>query len=222
MAGKVGTISKRWSSAQEGLLESLIRSGKTARAISLEMGLNRNQVAGKVKRMRERTGDDSLRVGLSEGRIGHYGEEWVKFRNPESNPKLERLYAWRAANPRRKPSSNGGLVTSIKATVADMARRAKDDRRTLAKAMMHGRICCCPDPVHFTERAFGFCAWPIYMDDAPFSEKLCCNNPVLKSGPYCAAHAQQAYGYTRGLFNGEPAKRIKANRWSIATGRKVA
>jgi len=58
-------------------------------------------------------------------------------------------------------------------------------------------IVCCPGPVHVTERnMFTQCGWPLWGDQAEFSELMCCGNPSIDGLSYCRAHYKAGVRYS--------------------------
>jgi len=49
------------------------------------------------------------------------------------------------------------------------------------------------DAVPFLERRFDQCAWPLWGDDTPILERLCCGSPQVPDRPFCLRHARLAY-----------------------------
>src|SRR5262249_48995536 len=58
--------------------------------------------------------------------------------------------------------------------------------------------CCLPadqsaDAVPFLERRLDQCAWPLWDEDTPILERMCCGSPQVPDRPFCLRHARLAY-----------------------------
>src|SRR5262245_6612495 len=49
------------------------------------------------------------------------------------------------------------------------------------------------DAVPFLERRSFQCAWPLWTDSTPQSERTCCGSGSIPESPYCLRHARMAY-----------------------------
>lgn len=215
-----------WAPERVEELVRLVRSGLSGGRIAKQMGITTAAVAGRIHRLRMQTGDESLRPGFSVGRIWHPSSN--KPLPERTRQSLERLYAWKARN--------GGAVRSATIAVERRNNRSpKWQRRVEAHAMMKDGHVISRNPVHFADRReygkFGCiamgrvfwkppqCAWPLWGDDASYSELMCCGNATTGDGPYCAAHQCQAHDLrVRGSF--QPIK--GGSKWTTNLIRRAA
>lgn len=78
---------------------------------------------------------------------------------------------------------------AIKAAKAVTTKSRNQERREALKALHSDNA------VHITERSWNQCAWPLWTDATPFSEKMFCGTATEAPGcPYCKGHCEMAYG----------------------------
>lgn len=153
-----------WSEDQDSQLIELIKEGLSASAIANQIGgRSRNAVIGRVHRLSEKLGDDSLHLAVPHGRHARVGVKTTRKRKPRpprkvKQPEEKAIVEWK---PPEVSRPEGGYTVLTRSNWM------------------------CKWPIDRVNNQFLFCGQP-RKDWGPGSTDETC-------GPYCEEHTKLAY-----------------------------